>query len=278
MSFDELHTGAETGMLGASGSVEDGGKQPKKLLNMSECKCTCPKHTEGGNPPRRPPDDPDDPSGEVNASGVSRCDEDARRRPKKLWNAPERVSAQLKQTEQEDSLSRPPDEPNAPDDEAVIPGDLQSTQGCPKGIWSECIEETNALCPHTGPGGYASELETRRGDEVDRAHQKVIEGAEYDGVCTINDWNARVIKTNAEHQVTGPGGHMGKWSELGSVGSDRECRNDGEHDGYDAERGQMDGAASGARYHSKTLSQNAIARCSQDESARTVQTRYDEHT
>ena len=71
--------------------------------------------------------------GEADASGASYCDEDARGWPKKLRNVSERVSKRSERQSRENSPRK------VPDDEAVVPGDLQSTQECPKGDRNERV-------------------------------------------------------------------------------------------------------------------------------------------
>jgi len=54
------------------------------------------------------------------------------------------------------------------------------------------------------------ELEASRGVEVDSGRQKVIEGAECNGVRTTSDGKERVVETNAPCRDRGPGGHRGE--------------------------------------------------------------------
>jgi len=67
-SIDDTPTQAKTNALGVSGSVEDDRKWPKKLHNASERKCAHPEQAMGGNSPRRPPDDLDDPSSKASVT------------------------------------------------------------------------------------------------------------------------------------------------------------------------------------------------------------------
>lgn len=159
-------------MLEALGSIKDNGKRLKKLVHPSECEYACPKCTEEENSPRRPLDNSDNPSSKANMLGVLRYNENMMR-----ILGSSRRSCTTCQNELVHSSNKVSKKTHLVD--------LQSTQECPKGNWSKCIKETNALCPHTGPGGYAGKLKTKRGDEVDWTCQKVIKGVKYDGVCTM---------------------------------------------------------------------------------------------
>jgi len=126
-----------------SGGDNDPRNRPKGSQSASEPERACSEQAEGGNSPMRPPDDSDDPRGKVNVSGVSGHANDPRNWPNKLWNALEQIPAWSDQSEEGYSPGRPPEEPNAPDDETVVPGDLQGTQGCPRADGNARGGETN---------------------------------------------------------------------------------------------------------------------------------------
>jgi len=100
--------------------------------------------------------------------------------------------------------------------------------------------DTNALHQVRPPGGHRCEQEARHDIGVDSDCQKVIDGAEYNGVCTRTKENERVIKTNTLHQDTGPGGYRDELNDLGGVGANPNCKSDGDGCRYDGGRGEMD--------------------------------------
>ena len=258
-SFDATPTRAETDASRASGSAGDVGNRSKKLRNASEHEHERSMQRTRIDSPGTARDEQHDLEDEADASGASVGDEDAGKRPMKLRNALEQVPAQSDQSEEGYSLNRPPDEPYESDDETVVPGDLQGTQGCPIDDGNARGGETNPPSRGTGPGGHRGDQEARRGDEVDSGHLKVSKRAEYDEVRTRSDGNVRVIETDALRPEKDPGGPEGEQDELGSVGSDWERRNDGEVDGYDGNGDQRSGATSGARRDSKRVETKTLA-------------------
>jgi len=140
---------------------------------------------------------------EANAPGALGHNEDDRNRPKGLQNASELERTQPEQSEEEYSLGRPPDRPNAPDNEAAIPGDLQGTQGCPIGDRDTRGSEMIVSSQGTRPGGYRGDQETRRGVEVNLGHKNVIKRAEYNGIRTTSNKNVHIIETNPSIELQG---------------------------------------------------------------------------
>jgi len=189
--------------------------------------------------------------GKANMLGVLRHNEDARKWPKKLRSASEPVQEQSEQTSLEDSPRTAPDKPDKPDDEAVIPGDLQRTQGCPRADGNMHSSETNLPSRGTGPGGYRGKLEVRRGVEVDLGHLKVIKGAKYNGVHTMSNKNTHAIEMDTLCPVKDPGGPEGEQVELESIRTNWDCQNNSKGVGYDGNECRIDGRMSGARRDSK---------------------------
>lgn len=90
--------------------------------------------------------------------GMSRCDKDAKKQPKKLLNMSEQVYAWSDQREEEYSPRRPP---NKPGNEMVIPGDLQGTHGSPIGDGNAHSGKMILPCQDTRSGGHRGDQEMR---------------------------------------------------------------------------------------------------------------------
>ena len=85
--------------------------------------------------------------------------------------------------EDENSPSRPGEEPYDPVGETVAPGGVHDVQECPRNV------ETNALRQDTRSGGHAVELEASKVVEGDRDSAKVVGDAECDWIGPSNDCN-----------------------------------------------------------------------------------------
>jgi len=75
----------------------------------------------------------------------------------------------------------------------------------------------------------------------------------------MSDGNARAIEMDTLRPEKDPGGPVGEQDKLGSVGSDLECRNDGEVDGYNGNGDQRSGAVSSACYDLKRVETDPLA-------------------
>ena len=90
-------------------------------------------------------------SNEADALGVSGHIEDARTRPKNLWNVSERVSQRSEQGEEENSPDGTPECPYDLGGETAIPGNVHDVQEHPRVISSECADEMDTPCQDTRP-------------------------------------------------------------------------------------------------------------------------------
>ena len=78
--------------------------------------------------------------------------EDARMKPKNLWNASERVRELLEWRGKENTPRRASDKPYDPGGEMAIPSSVHSVQECPRSISNECANETDTLHWYWPPG------------------------------------------------------------------------------------------------------------------------------
>ena len=182
LSCNVERTRTQTDASGAPGRDQDDRKRPMKLRTTSEhvnesSKWKGQKCTPGGTQV-----EPGDPGGKADTSAVSRCVDDASNMPKKLREASVQVCECLKRRTWQDSPSRPGEEPEEPDDEAVIPGDPHSDTECHRGKMNERIVKMNVLHRDKGPGGHMGELERSRGVEGIWNCGKVVDGAEHNGM------------------------------------------------------------------------------------------------
>ena len=185
-------------------------------------------------------------------SAVSRCVDDASNVPKKLREASVQVCECSKQRTRQDSPSRPGEEPEEPDDKAVVPGDPHSDTECHGG-------KMNALRRDKGPRGHMGELERSRGVEGIRDRGMVVNGAEHDGIHPSSCENEREVETNAPCRRNRPGGLMGEPKVLRDVEGDWSHKSDVDGVRYNGRRDGKDGATSSARCDSKRVETRLLA-------------------
>ena len=140
--------------------------------------------------------EPGDPSSEADASRASGRAEETREKPTKLHNASVQVRERSKERTRQNSPSRPGEEPEEPDDEAVIPGDLQNDPEHPRSVSNKRVDRTNAPCRRNGPGGHLGEPEASRGVEGVWDRETVVDGAKHDGMCPSSRGNERKVEMN----------------------------------------------------------------------------------
>ena len=114
------------------GDDKDPRNQPKEVQNTSEYEHRCPEQRSQTDPPGTAQNELGDPGDEVDMLAAPGGDGDPRNRLKKLYNASEPERTHSEQAEGGNSPRTASDKPGKPDDEAVIPGNLQRTQGCPR--------------------------------------------------------------------------------------------------------------------------------------------------
>ena len=130
--------------------------------------------------------------------------EDARTRPKNLWNASEHVRKALERRGEENIPRRAPDKPYNLGGETAVPGGVHDVQECPRSISNECANETDALHRDRPPGRALDLPDRSRGVERNWVRRKVVEGAEYDGIGPEDDGKRRNVETNALRRDRGP--------------------------------------------------------------------------
>ena len=197
--------------------------------------------------------------GETDVPGTSECIEADGNQPTKLKNTSEREHGRSKQRSRKYSPGRPGEEPEAPGGETAVQDDAQTYQDGPIGEGNQRVDDANALCRDTWPGGQMGELEGSRGVEVVRDRVKVVDGAGYDLIHPRTDGNERVVETNSQCRRTGPGGHGGEQVGWGDIEGDRERQRDGDGDQRGGRRGGQDGATSGARRDPKRVETTPLA-------------------
>ena len=246
-SYEAGPTAGETDVSGLPGGDEDPRNRPKAAQNTSERE----RERSGGRSPEDSPeggrDDRGDPRGKAHTSGVPGRIEDVGKWPRKLRKASKRVSERSERRSPENSPSRPREEPEDPGGETRVPGSVQSDQEGPEGVRDERVDETNAPCRDTGPGGRLELQRDSRGVEVDRDCRKVVKGTEHHGKRPRSEEDERYVETNALCRIRGPGGHVDEEAESGDVGGERERESDGDGVWIDGIWCRMDGAMSGAR-------------------------------
>jgi hypothetical protein len=218
--------------------------------------------------------------GEQDASEAPERVEDDCERPRKLPNTSERVNERSERKRREDlpertkvesgdpdseadvsaaSGSIPGEEPDEPDDEAVVPDDLQNDPERPRSVSNERVDRTNAPSPDKAPGGHKDDQEALRDVEGDSDRGTVVDSAEHDGMCPSSRRNEREDKTNAPHQRNSPEGHLGEPEVSRGVEGVRDRESVVDSAEYDGRRGGKHGATSGARRDSKRVETTLLA-------------------
>ena len=149
-------------VLGAPEDDGDNWKQPMKLWTTSVCvskssEQQCWKCSSG-----RTKVDPGDPGHDMDASAVSESVKDVQKKPKKLQNTLEQVRERSKGRTWQNSPSSPGEEPEEPDDKAVVPGNPQNDPEGAKSISDEHVIKMNASCWDKGPRGHMGKLKRSR--------------------------------------------------------------------------------------------------------------------
>ena len=232
---------------------------PKDLENASERVDEPLEQKDEVNSPEGTLDELDAPGDEADALGASRSVEDDGGRPMKLRNASERERERSKRRSRKYSPGRPGEEPDEPDGETVVPGDVHSTQEGPRGEGNQRVDDANASDRDTQSRGCRSDQVESRGVEGVRDRQRIVDRAGYDGICPKCDRNERDGGTDARTRETGPLGHRGEQVELGGDEVDRERQSCGNGDDTDGSRGVKDGATSGTRRDSKRVETGPLA-------------------
>ena len=147
--------------------------------------------------------------------------------PMKLHQASKRGRGRSEPKEENNSPSRPREEPDDPGGETAVPGGVHDVQEHPRNVSNECADETDAPGRVTGPGGYLELQEESEDIEGDSDRTNVVDHAGYNRVCHRSDGNAHVDETNAPCRDNRPGGQLGKQGGLGDVEGDREHQSDG---------------------------------------------------
>ena len=171
----------------------------------------------------------------------------------------EQVCERSEQKGRENSPSRPGEEPEEPDDEAVIPGDPQNDQERPRSVRNKRVDKTNAPCRRNGLGGHLDEPEASRGVEGVWDREMVVDGARHDGICSSSDGSECRVETNVLCRKVEPGGHMGELKASRDIESDWRCQSKGKGDLRGGRRGEMDGATSGTCGDSKRVDPRPLA-------------------
>ena len=161
--------------------------------------------------------------------------------------------------EEENSPSRPREEPDDPGGETAVPGSVHDVQEHPRNVRNECTDETDAPGRVTGPGGYLELQEESEDIEGDSDRANIVDHAGYDRVCHRSDGNARVDETNAPCRDNRPGGHIGERGGPGDVECDRECQSAGDGVERDGRRCRTDGTPSGPRRNSTQVEMEPLA-------------------
>ena len=197
-------------------------------------------------------------SDEADVSGASGSVEDARKRPKKLWNASERQRKRSEQGE-ENSPDGAPEYPYDSGGETAIPGGVHDAQEHPRDVSSKCADETDAPGRDTSPGGRLDLPEESRAVEVDWSRGNVVDGGELDGIGRGRDGNGDDVDKYAPGRVRGSGDPGGEQEATGCVERDWKRETVVEGAGYDGRWCRMDGATSAARRDSKRVETDALA-------------------
>ena len=233
----------EGDMLGASQGDEDNRNRPKTAQDTLE---QVPGHsrrrveeTSSG----RAQDKLGAPEDKADTSPVSGRVEDDGEQLMKLQNTTKQVSKHSEGISQKDSPGRPGEEPEEPGGEMAIPGDAYTYQEGPRGDASDDGGSMNAPSRDTGPGGHRDEEEVSRVVKADLDHQKVVNGAGYNGTQPMDDRNEHVFDANPPSRDRGPGGRLGKRDGLGDIEDDLERQSDGECNKMGGETLQMIGSA-----------------------------------
>ena len=213
-SGDVRATSVETDASGALGRDEDAVGRPKKLRNTSKLVSKHLEHRSREDSPGRPGEEPDDPGAKADASEASWTIKDVSKRPRKLRKPSERVSGRSKRRNRKHSPGRPGEEPDEPDGVTVVPGDVHRTQEGPRGEGNQRVDDANALCRDTWPGGQLGEMDGSRGTEGDSDRASAIDHAEIDGIGPGNERNERGGDANPPSRDRDPGGHSGGQVEL----------------------------------------------------------------
>ena len=143
----------------------------------------------------------------------------------------------MERKNEENSPQRLPDEPDEPDNEAVVPGDPQNDPKGSKSVSDERIDRMNAPCQRNSPGGHLGEPEASRGVEGVRDCRMVVDGAEHNGIRPSSRGNEHEVETNVPCREVEPGDHIGELEKSRSVEGDWDHQTFVEDVGYDQEQG-----------------------------------------
>ena len=198
-------------------------------------------------------------SDEADTLGTSGNVEDTGNQQKKPRNASEHVRERLEQGEQKYSPRPGPDKLDTPDGETAVPGGVQRVQGRPSNVSNDRVDRTDAPARHRAPGSHRGEQEAIGNVKGDSDRRKVVDYANYDGICLRTDGNERSVETDALRQDRGPGGLEDEQEAMGSVERDWKREMDVKGAGCDGNSGRKGGATSGARYESKQVETRSLA-------------------
>ncbi|KAI9569746.1 hypothetical protein HD554DRAFT_2313462 [Boletus coccyginus] len=190
-SCDDRLTGGDMNVSGASGGDEDTRNVPKKPRDASEREHKRLEQVEGGNSPMRPPDNPDEPSGDASVTdnvqshqGRPRADGNARR-------------GHLGQLEAKGDV-----EVDSGGQEVINRAEYDGTLTMSDG--NAHVAEMNALRRYKDPGGSESEQEVSSDEEVDWGRPKVIDGGGYDGNSGQTDGATSGARRDSKRVKTDP--------------------------------------------------------------------------
>jgi hypothetical protein len=198
-------------------------------------------------------------SAETNAPGAPKDVEDDEKMPKKLRKASELEHERSEWIKEENPPRTARDKQDEPGGEAVAPDGPSTYLEGPVNDRNQRVEETNAQCRGTWPGGDLYLQGKSRGEEVVPDRDKVVDSAGYDRIHPRGQENERDVDTNASCRDPGPGGHSGEREDSGEVEDDRDRWSDGNGDRRGGRRGGKDGATSGARRDSKRVETTPLA-------------------
>ena len=140
----------------------------------------------------------------MDMSPESRSVEDVGKRPKKLRKASDTIRKRSEPKEEENSPSRPREEPDNQGSETAIPGGVHNVQEGPRMVRNERTDETDAPRRVRGPGGHRDLQEAPRVVEGGPDRTKVVDSAGHDGISPRSSENAHSDETNVPCRDTVP--------------------------------------------------------------------------
>ena len=251
--------GCEADASAAPWSIERVLKKPKKLRNVSEQIRQHPKGRTRRYSPGGTQVESHDPDDDADVSTTSGSVEGVWKRPKKLPNTSERERKRSKRRCQQNSPSRPGEEPEEPGGETVVQGDVHSHPEPHRGGTNDDGIETKPSSRDTEPRRHLGEPEASRGVEGVRDRGTVVDGAGHNGIRPSSDGSERRVETNAPCRRNRPGGHMGEPKASRDVEGDWSRKIDVDGVGYNGRRDGKDGATSSARCDSKRVETRLLA-------------------